>query len=481
MRQSPLRRLARTLVVLAVLIRSTAAHSWVEELDVIAPNGTYVGPPGYPRGYVSRVDGGDDTMTYKIPPNGRAEGNAILETDLMCKSTQQTMSQTAGSPRLQAAAGSYVALRYQENGHVILPNNQKGKPANRGTVFVYGTTQSKPDDTLMAIHNVWNTAGTGGDGRGKLLTTQNFDDGQCYQVNPTSNISVAREAEFPVSQLNNGLWCQNDIVLPSDTPPGKPYTLYWVWDWPTAANVDPADLMGKPELYTTCMDIDITASTTNKNTESMHYVQGQNLNEAAVSSYMDILAKGNIMVATQNKQAAGTGASYSAATQASSATSVQPTGSTLPAASSVAVQAPSSSTPEPSTYVPPTTISAAPVESSSQASSAAAGGVVTVYVTVSPTPAPSAPPYTGTGNSTVSVSPLPAAPTPSTAATPISSSPTSATSTTAGGSICGATKVQKRSRILHGASRHQFSKMKSGYVRRNRKSTTPRSAKFRNL
>lgn len=50
MHQSSPRQLARALVVLAVLISFTVAHSWVEELSVIDPNGTYVGPLGYARG-----------------------------------------------------------------------------------------------------------------------------------------------------------------------------------------------------------------------------------------------------------------------------------------------------------------------------------------------------------------------------------------------------------------------------------------------
>ena len=402
----------------------------------------------------------DDTMSYKIPPDGRPTGNQILNTDPICKSTQQTMSQTDAGPRLQAAAGSYVALRYQENGHVTLPQNQPGKPANRGTVFVYGTTQSKPDDTLLAIHKIWNTAGTGGDGRGKLITTQNFDDGQCYQPNG-GDISTARTAEFkftPTATTGSNLWCQNDIVLPSDASSGKPYTLYWVWDWPTAENVDKAIPTGKPELYTTCMDIDITASPAKKDTESVHYIQSQDLAQAGVSSYVNDLARGNKMVATQSGQAAETGASSSEASQASSS-------STPPAISSAAVPAPPSTTLNPSTYIPPSVISAAPVESPSQAPSAAASGVVTIYVTVSLPPAPSAPQYTVT----------------STVTPPLSSSPSNNATTTADGSACGATKVQKRSRILDGATRHRFPNKKLGYVRRNRKSTVPGSAKFRHL
>lgn len=34
------------------------------------------------------------------------------------------------------------------------------------------------------------------------------------------------------------------------------YTLYWVWDWPTAART-PGFPNGKPEVYTTCMDVDV--------------------------------------------------------------------------------------------------------------------------------------------------------------------------------------------------------------------------------
>lgn len=498
MHQSSLRQLARALVVLAVLTSSTVAHSWVEELSVIDPNGTYVGPLGYARGNVKRVDGdADHLMTYKIPPNGRPEGNTILDTDRICTNTQQTMTQSNGSPRLQAAAGSYVALRYQENGHVTLPGNQPGKPNSRGTVFVYGTTQSQPDDTLLAIHKKWNTAGTGGDGRGKLLATQNFDDGQCHQVN-ASPISKARVSEFPAAPKGTStdpdaqLWCQNDIALPSDAPSGKPYTLYWVWDWPTAPDVDAAIPTGKPELYTTCMDIDITAKNSQKDIESAHYIQGQNLGDSGVSSYMNDLNAGKNMVATQSGQATETGASSSVTLQASSASKAQPTTSAPLAASSVAVQTPSSSTPKPSTNTP-ATVSAASVASTSQASSAAADGVVTVYITVSSTPTvyvtlsststPSAPPYS---NSTVSVSPLPAAPTSSTAATHISPStssvpPGSASSTIPKGSSCGATKVQKRSRILDGATRHRFSKMKSGHATTHGKSTTPRSVKLRHL
>ncbi|KEF53184.1 uncharacterized protein A1O9_10632 [Exophiala aquamarina CBS 119918] len=237
------------------------AHSWVEQLMVIAPNGTMVGQPGFPRGNVLRSTPGfgDPAMVNLIPPDGRP-ANQIQPQDLMCKISQSSQTQTDGSPRLQAAPGSAVGLRYQENGHVSLPGTQAGKPQNRGTVYVYGTTQPSPDDSFLAIHRVWTPDGSGGDRRGVLLSTQNFDDGQCYQVNGGA-ISSQRQGQYghPFNMvMGSDLWCQQDIQIPTSAPSGKPYTLYWVWDWPTLPGT-PGFPEGKQEIYTTCMDIDITS------------------------------------------------------------------------------------------------------------------------------------------------------------------------------------------------------------------------------
>ena len=241
------------LVALA-LFTSSNAHSWVEMMNVIAPNGTYNGAPGFARGNCQRAAGvdPDKCMVQLLPPNGRVEGNKILDSDAMCKDTQQSPTQSKDSPRLQAAPGSLVALRYQENGHVTLPDTQKGKPANRGTVYIYGTTEPDPNEKFLAVHNVWNADGTGGNKKGKLLAMQNFDDGQCYQINGQA-LSAQRQKQFPheaAQPMGQDLWCQNNFALPSDAPSGKPYTLYWVWDWPTLPGTDGFP-NGKAEIYTT--------------------------------------------------------------------------------------------------------------------------------------------------------------------------------------------------------------------------------------
>lgn len=273
-------------VLITLLISMVSSHSWVEQLTVIAANGTFVGAPGYPRGNVLRTSPGfsDSSMVYLIPPDSRGN-NSILPTDSMCKGSQQTPNVTDGSPRLQATPGAAVALRYQENGHVTLPQNQPGKPPNRGTVYVYGTSDPRENDTLLAIHHVWNSEGTGGDKRGVLLSVQNFDDGRCYQIN-NGNISTERQAKFPHQPnqlMGANLWCQQDIALPSSLTSGEPYTLYWVWDWPTLPHIDPNLPNGKNETYTTCMDIDIANTGVNSVSHATGgYIEDQPLDSAAI-------------------------------------------------------------------------------------------------------------------------------------------------------------------------------------------------------
>ncbi|KAI4165978.1 MAG: hypothetical protein LQ342_000409 [Letrouitia transgressa] len=298
-------------LALAALALSTSvsAHSWVEELMVIGDGGAFIGTPGYPRAFVKRAAGvnPDARMVHLLPPNGRAtnsKGNPILPSDPICMPTQQHQTQSDGSPRLKAASGDLIMMRYQENGHVTLPQTQQGKPANRGTVFIYGTTDPKPDDKLLSIHKAWNTEGSGGDKRGKLLATEPFDDGQCYQMNGGS-ISAERQGQHKHSAdpiMGMDLWCQNNFKLPADASSGKPYTIYWVWDWPTAFGT-PGAPYGKNETYTTCIDIDTTGAKPGNGQGKLaqnnvvKLNQGQNINSAAIPGYMEALDSGaNIMV-----------------------------------------------------------------------------------------------------------------------------------------------------------------------------------------
>jgi hypothetical protein len=245
------------LAALLLCVTSTDAHSWVQQLLLIASNGTFVGTPGYPRGFVQRTSPAfsDFESENLVPPDGRPTGTEILPTDLMCKSTQSIGNQTAGNPALVAAPGDNVALVYEENGHVTLLDRSPTKPVGSGTIFIYGTKEPQNNDTYLGIHRVWNANGTGGDQRGKLLATRNFDDGQCYQNN-TSELAIYRRDTL--GTVGNDLNCQSDVQLPEDAGTNGTYTLYWLWEWPTLNNVTGAEITN--ESYTTCMDIVMTSN-----------------------------------------------------------------------------------------------------------------------------------------------------------------------------------------------------------------------------
>lgn len=226
--------------LLATLATLASSHSWVEEVYRIAPNGTMVGAVGYPRGWVARTSTDplwkDAIPQWLLPLTGQPaySGDEVLN--------KYDFTADPQFPMLQAAGGDHIALIHLENGHTTLPQNQPLKPRNRGTIYFYGTAEPKPKERLFDVHLVWNRDGTGGDKRGRLLGTRNYDDGQCYQPNP-GELSQQRASELASDGAvhDRELRCQSDIQLPDDLKPGSTYTIYWYWDWPDL-NADKIDL-----------------------------------------------------------------------------------------------------------------------------------------------------------------------------------------------------------------------------------------------
>ncbi|KXT01231.1 hypothetical protein AC578_3825 [Pseudocercospora eumusae] len=291
---------AKLLALLALVISSplASAHSWVEEYQVISDNGSYTGPRGYSRGFVSRADPTYDgfSMMWMLPSlearnSDGAVRSRINSSDLLCHPSQRTSNYTADFPKLKVSPGDYVAAKYLENGHVSLPWNITGKPPGSGTIFIFGTSQPSDTEKISDVME-WNTAGTGGNGKGFLLTAQNFDDGRCHQIN-CGSISEQRQiltpnhvAGQPTSTVES--WCETDIKIPTNLTAGT-LTTYWVWQWPTEPNADCNTPAGKDEYYTTCADFEIVdkaeknkiASTP---TQSVAAVEG-NPQSVAVSDY----------------------------------------------------------------------------------------------------------------------------------------------------------------------------------------------------
>lgn len=279
---------------------AATAHSWIQQLRNVDSNGKYVGNWGYPRGYCAKGDTTCDPGTvnnFLIP----ASGLFINDSDLLCKSSQQKAVQQdpVKYPRLKAVPGMHIALRYSENGHVTLngtpaEDTNKWKPSKGGTVFIYGTTTPKEDEKLVNVLQ-WTKEGNGGDGRGVLLGTNDFDDGRCYEIND-SPISAARSAADPSYALGQtgqgngrfGLPCESNIEFPKNATAGKPYTLYWVWQWNTPPNRNPVVPLGQDQYYTTCMDVDVVDTFShNANATPKYTTPQQDDAKAAVEDFAD--------------------------------------------------------------------------------------------------------------------------------------------------------------------------------------------------
>lgn len=264
-------RVLQTIVAALAIVPVAQGHTWIEQLRNVNDKGQYVGEYGYPRGMVAKTDPGFNgfSMNYEIPAGTGPPGdNVFIRNDtILCHKDQRQQKQSSNKyPRLQAVPGGFIAMRYMENGHVTKPENQKGKPEHAGTVFVYGTTQPKEDEKLVDVLH-WTQDGKGGDGRGTLIATNNYDDGRCYETNETPEYQqrAKKVPNYAMGQGDDGpgtmpLFCETNVQLPKTADLGKPYTMYWVWQWNTAPGIDPTYTKGKDEYYTTCIDVDVASA-----------------------------------------------------------------------------------------------------------------------------------------------------------------------------------------------------------------------------
>lgn len=252
-------------LLLALLGQRAIAHSWIEQLSNVALDGSYTSSFGYPRGFVDKgaIDFDQNANVWLIPN----QAAFVSEEDLLCHPSQRAFRQSPGYPRLKTMPGAVVAMRYAENGHVTIPGSGRdlyGKPKRGGTVFVFGTAQPRAEEVLLSVLE-WTRDGQGGDRRGRLLASENFDDGRCYQLGNGAELANSRKMKTPnpvpgQPGTSTELLCETDVKLPAETPLENPYTLYWVWQWPTAPGKDPHQLLGRDEYYTSCVDIDVVRS-----------------------------------------------------------------------------------------------------------------------------------------------------------------------------------------------------------------------------
>ncbi|KAL9071030.1 MAG: hypothetical protein Q9157_005620, partial [Trypethelium eluteriae] len=168
---------------------------------------------------------GDATMTYMLPPTGR---DVLWSSDLVCKDTQQQLQQTAGYPILSVPIGAKIMLAYQENGYITIPSANQDKP-DPGTVTIYGTRNSRPNNTLFEVQE-WTRDGDGSNKQGHVLAEMQFNNGHCYTFNDTNPEVLHRQAmPQPPHMEKEGLnlWCKNNFTLSRNLSEGL-LSVYWI-------------------------------------------------------------------------------------------------------------------------------------------------------------------------------------------------------------------------------------------------------------
>ncbi|KAM0714523.1 hypothetical protein Q7P37_009819 [Cladosporium fusiforme] len=275
------------LIAYFLCVWRVSAHTWIEQLQVIGANGSYTGDFGYARGFVGRADPRFDGFSNKWQIPDPATGERRLKTGMsLCHPSQRRANYSSQYPRLRVAPGEYVAMKYLENGHVTIPWDPKGKPRRGGTVWVYGTHDPRATETLYDVLQ-WNTNSSGGDGRGRLLAAQDFDDGRCHQLNEVEE-SRRRQVRFPnrfpdQPDVSVEQWCETDVKIPNDVKVHSPLTIYWVWGWETAPGSDRANC-GKDEYYVSCLDVEVRRKTDTAELPE-HKLDQQDPQRAAVHNY----------------------------------------------------------------------------------------------------------------------------------------------------------------------------------------------------
>ncbi|KAI1082037.1 hypothetical protein F5B20DRAFT_45754 [Whalleya microplaca] len=308
---------------IALLAASQAvnAHSWVESVRRIDSSGAFTPDLGYPIGYEARTPSFSDDVAQTKMLKADLDRNAAL-----CK--PKANAYTGNITRLSAAPGDNVALLYQENGHVTQPYLTK-RPYRGGNVYVYGTLQHEDSDGINDVLNSWTADGKGGNGKGKLLATHFFDDGQCYQDNEANPIWKERNAQHGVKAL----WCQSDFQLPQDLPTTGTYTIMWVWDWPLVVT----DTENTPEVYTSCAEIQLGPAKSDTGSQ-VKFAKNIPADQAAISSQLAMLIEATSLGVGTNKPAAPTNQPAADQSSEPSATSAQATTATSAPASSTAAQ-----------------------------------------------------------------------------------------------------------------------------------------------
>lgn len=188
------------------------AHTWVDNIKVTGGTGPIDGSLGFIRGYIGHSDA---ASSYRID---KPQQSAYKDNQ------RQPNQPDPKFQRLKASPGSEITAEWHENGHTTNDTPENNAPGyDPGKVYMYGTTlQPSPDLTLEQI---WTWKGDSSL-EGRYLGSFNYDDGMCAEEG-----SQGKPRAIPRWAAGGGGPCKGKFNLPQDLPPGKPYTVFWVWNF----------------------------------------------------------------------------------------------------------------------------------------------------------------------------------------------------------------------------------------------------------
>ncbi|CCG82125.1 protein of unknown function [Taphrina deformans PYCC 5710] len=206
---------------IACLVQVVVAHSWIDNIYVSSQPGVL----GYPRNYAGH--NADLSITqYKVLVNDPSTA--------ACGPSQQSATYSAEYPMLVLPAGSEITATYLENGHVTkdkLPPDSLPHPGN------YSWFLSSVDGSLKTFADL--------NDQTRISGPSPFDDGRC-----AVDASGIQGRPGPID-------CLSRITIPASLAAGR-YQLTWWWSFTKLSAIDAS----YAEYYTTCLDIQVTSSST---------------------------------------------------------------------------------------------------------------------------------------------------------------------------------------------------------------------------
>ncbi|KXH68193.1 hypothetical protein CSAL01_11477 [Colletotrichum salicis] len=223
-------------------------------------------PPGFPPRWSGRKgDFNDSSFTNLLEANNY----------FLC-AKQPLGQQTPEFDMLKAAPGDFVGLRYQENGHVTLPDIPVNKPPNRGTIGGHRTGRvemgevgfSQPDTTMTASATKLTAD--------RSRYRDNNSSGKPRWIPKALVFGAKQSSGFPKSSSVSKSWPGKYGDFPEHGSPRE------------AAYLTSEDVV-KSEIYGSCAMIEVDSSSRVDSATGEAYIADQDVNNIGIKKQLENL------------------------------------------------------------------------------------------------------------------------------------------------------------------------------------------------